>query len=275
MSRWTIDETATLDFDGVVALKATLLGGSINVLASDERPSLLVGEVHGPPLLVSHEAGMLSIAHERMLEGVLGWLRNQRASAVITVTVPRDCPVQLNLVSADAVVTGLAARTSIRSAAGDVTLDGVTGHIDANTASGQIEAQGLDGAVNFTSVSGDLTLAGGSVDRLGARTVSGRIAADVALVGDRSLAVNTVTGEVALRLPESTSAEVELSSAAGRIDTSFPGLQRLDRPVARTVITGTLGTGTGHLTVNTVSGAVTLLSRPDDAITDARPGMED
>jgi hypothetical protein len=275
MPRWTIDETATLDFDGVVALKATLFAGNISVLASTDAPSVLVGEISGPPLTISHEAGMLTITHERPLEGVLGWLRNQQARATVTVTVPHDCPVQLNLLSADAVVAGLSARTSIRSAAGDVTLDGVTGHIDANTVSGQIEAQGLDGAVSFTSVSGDLALAGGLLDRLGARTVSGRVAADVALVGDRSLTVNTVSGEVALRLPESTSAEVHLSSAAGRIDTSFPGLQRYDRAVARNV-SGTLGTGAGRLTVNTVSGSVTLLSRPDDDDpTDDRPGVED
>ncbi|MFC6934472.1 hypothetical protein ACFQHO_31760 [Actinomadura yumaensis] len=35
MSRWTIDEPTTLDFDGVVALKATLISGSVSVLASD------------------------------------------------------------------------------------------------------------------------------------------------------------------------------------------------------------------------------------------------
>ncbi|HEX2316583.1 MAG TPA: DUF4097 family beta strand repeat-containing protein [Thermomonospora sp.] len=273
MSRWTIHEAATLEFDGVVALKATLVAGSVSVLGG-EKPSVLVGEVTGPPLLVSHEAGMLTITQERVWEGVLAWLRDRRIAAAVTVTVPRDCPVHLTLITADAVVTGLAARTSIRSAAGDVTLDGVGGDIDANTVSGRIEAQGLDGSVSFTSVSGDLALAGGALERLGARTVSGRVAADVTLVGDRSLSVNTVSGEVALRLPDSTSAEVNLSSAAGRVETSFPGLERQDRPVARTV-TGTLGTGAGLLTVNTVSGGVTLLSRPDDDPGAARPERED
>ncbi|ACY99210.1 MULTISPECIES: DUF4097 family beta strand repeat-containing protein [Thermomonospora] len=273
MSRWTIDSTATLEFDGVVALKATMIAGNINVLASDEAPSVLVSEVHGPPLLVSHEAGMLTIAHERILEGMLGWLRNQRARATVTVTVPRECPVQLNLVSADAVITGLSARAAIKSATGDVTLDGVKGQIDANTVSGRIEAQGVDGAVNFTSVSGDLTLAGGSLESLGARTVSGRIAADVAPVNGCAMTVSTVSGEVALRLPESTSAKVQLGSAAGRIDTSFPGLQRYDRPVA-TNVSGTLGDGAGQLVVNTISGGITLLSKPDDPAK-AGTGVED
>ncbi|REE98848.1 DUF4097 family beta strand repeat-containing protein [Thermomonospora umbrina] len=275
MSRWTIDEATTLEFDGVVALKATLIAGGISVLAGDA-PSLRVGEVTGPPLEIGHEAGILTIGHERTLERMLGWLRDRKAGAAITVTVPRDCPVQLNLVTADAVVSGLNARTVIRSASGDVTLDGVVGDIDAHTVSGRIEAQGLEGAVGFTSVSGDLALAGGALDRLGAHTVSGRVAVDMTLVGDRDLSINTVSGEVALRLPESTSAQVVLTSAAGRIATSFPGLTRTERPVARNVI-GTLGNGTGHLIVNTVSGGVTLLSRPDDPTdpTDEHLGVED
>ncbi|TNY38481.1 DUF4097 family beta strand repeat-containing protein [Thermomonospora catenispora] len=271
MSHWTIEESATLELDGVVALKATLVGGAINVLAAADRPTVVVEGVAGPPLQVDHEAGMLTIGHTRMLEGVLGWLRNQQARATVTVTVPPDCPVELNTISADAVVTGLSVRTSVRSAAGDVVLDGVGGRVDAGTVSGRIEAQGLNGTVSFTSVAGELTLAGGSIHRLSARTVSGRITADVALVKERTLTANTVSGEVALRLPETTSAEVHLSSATGRIDTAFPRLRQHDRTMARTV-TGTLGTGEGSLTVNTVSGGITLLSRP---VSDEERGLTD
>jgi hypothetical protein len=274
MARWTIEEPTTLDFDGVVALKATLIAGSVSVLASDDRPSVMIGDVEGPPLVVEHEAGMLSVTHERLLEGVLTWLRTHKARAAVTVTVPRDCPLTLNLVSADAVVTGMTARTSIRSAAGDVTLDGVTGDIDASTVSGAIEAQGLDGRIAFTSVSGDLALAGGAIDSLGARTVSGRIAADLDLADGGRIDVNTVSGEVALRIPESAGTRVALNSAAGRIETAFPELGREERTVTRSV-TGKLGDGSAKLTVNTVSGNVALLGRPGDGDTGTTtPRME-
>jgi hypothetical protein len=271
MSRWTIDEPTSLDFDGVVALKATLISGSISVLASDEKPSVHIDGVDGPPLVINHEAGMLSITHERMWEGVLSWLRQQKCDATITVTVPHDCPVTITLVSADGVITGMASRTSIKSAAGTVTLAGVTGDIDANTVSGAIEAQGLDGKVSFTSVSGDLSLAGGSVDALSARTVSGRIAADVDLAATSRVDVNTVSGEVVLRVPAALSAEVPLTSAAGRIDTSFEGLDQQERPVGKS-IAGKLGDGSGRLSVNSVSGRVTLLGRDAPAI--STPEME-
>jgi DUF4097 and DUF4098 domain-containing protein YvlB len=264
MSRWTIDEPTRLEFDGVVALKATLVAGTISILASEEAPSLHVNTVAGQPLLVTHEAGMLNITHENLMwEGVLKWLRSMRCDADVTVTIPRDCPVTLNLITAGAVIAGLSARASIKSGTGGVTLDGVTGKIEANTVSGVIEAQGLDGTVSFTSVSGDLALAGGSVTTLTASTVSGRIAADVELARDSRVRVSTVSGEVALRLPERTSALVTLNAAAGRIDTSFPELQRQERAITRTVA-GKLGDGAGQLTVNTVSGSVTLLSRPQE-----------
>ncbi|WP_395110351.1 DUF4097 family beta strand repeat-containing protein [Actinomadura sp. SCN-SB] len=263
MARWTIEEPTTLDFDGVVALRATLIAGSVSVLASDERPSVMIGDVEGPPLVVEHQAGMLSVTHERLWEGVLTWLRTHKCRAAVTVTVPHDCPLTLTLVSADAVVTGMSARTSIRSAAGDVTLDGVTGDIDANTVSGAIEAQGLDGKVSFTSVSGDLALAGGAVDALTARTVSGKVAADLDFGDGGRVDVNTVSGEVALRIPESAGIQVTLTSAAGRIETSFDELDREERTVTRSVA-GRLGNGAARLTVNTVSGGVALLGRPGD-----------
>ncbi|WP_021596827.1 MULTISPECIES: DUF4097 family beta strand repeat-containing protein [Actinomadura] len=273
MSRWTIDEPTTLDFDGVVALRVTLIAGSVSVLASAERPSIMVGDVEGPPLVVTHEAGMLTVTHEKLWEGVLSWLRTNRVRAAITVTVPHDCPVTLNLVSADAVVTGTTSRTSIKSASGDVTLDGVAGKVDANTVSGDIEAQGLDGRVSFTSVSGDLSLAGASVDHLAARAVSGRIAADLSLGGDGGVDVNTVSGEVALRVPESTNAQITLNSAAGQIDSSFPELSRQERTVSRSA-SGKIGDGSGRITVNTVSGRITLLGRDDDAPEITTPRME-
>src|SRR5262245_5749097 len=129
MARWTIDEPTTLDFDGVVALKATLVAGRLSVLAGD-KPSVHVGSITGRPITVSHEAGMLTIDHE-VWEGMLGWLRNEKSGAEVTVTVPGDCPVRVNLVSADAVISGLTSRTSIKTGSGDITLDGVTGEIDA------------------------------------------------------------------------------------------------------------------------------------------------
>src|ERR1035438_977693 len=205
MTRWTIDAPTTLDFDGVAALRVRIISGSVAVLSTEERPCLDIANLAGQPLLVSHEAGILTVTYEDLTwDGLLGWLRPQRHSAAITITVPKDCPIQLGVVNASAIVSGISAKTSVRSVSGNITLDGVTGTVEAKTVSGDIEAQGIDGRIGFNSVSGDLTLADGTVHHLDAKTVSGRITADIALEHGGGLRVGTVSGPVAIRLPAQT-----------------------------------------------------------------------
>src|SRR4029079_74044 len=102
-------------------------------------------------------------------------------SAAITIRVPRECPTQLGVVSASAVIAGINATTSVKSVSGKITLDGVTGAVDATTLSGDMDAQRLHGEVGCDSVSGDLTMADGAIEKLDAKTVSGRVTADVEL----------------------------------------------------------------------------------------------
>jgi hypothetical protein len=45
MPSWTVDAPERLDFDDVTALNVRLMAGSVAVLASDDRPSLVVTEL--------------------------------------------------------------------------------------------------------------------------------------------------------------------------------------------------------------------------------------
>lgn len=262
MARWTIDEPTKLDFDGVVALKTNIVMGSVSILPTDDTPSMQISEISGHPLQVAHEAGMLTLTQKGGgLDGVLRWLQNTKGHVVVTITVPKECPVSLNLGLAQAMVTGLSSRVSVKSASGGVTLDGVTGTVHASTATGDVECQGVGGSVTLNSVSGDLSLAHCTVDRLNAHSVTGRITADVDLRGDGSAQLNTVSGEVTTRLPAATSARVYLTSLGGRIDSAFEQLTPREGTVPRTVA-GTLGGGAGKLIVHSASGAITLLRRP-------------
>lgn len=261
MTRWTIDSPTALDFDGVVALRVRIVGGSAAVLATADRPRLEVTEISGSPLLVTHEAGILTITYEDLSwDGLLGWLRPHKHVANLTVMVAKDCPTQVGVVNASAIVAGLSAATSLKSVNGDMTLDGVTGSVDANTVSGSVEAQGLDGKVVFHSVSGDLTVVEGRFGRLDARTVSGRVTGDLELGPDGEVRVGTLSGDVAIRLPATTSAKAELRSASGHLHSEFEREFGGLGSGAKT-LSGTLGDGSGHLSVNTMSGNVTILQR--------------
>ena len=151
------------------------------------------------------------------------------------------------MVNASAIVSGISANISAKSVSGDITLDGVTGSVDAKTVSGDLEARGLDGDIAFNSVSGDLTLAGGAVGSLTAKTVSGQVTADIDLRDDGGLRVTTVSGDVAVRVPASASARVDLKSTSGRVRSGFERDERPARP-GPAVLTATLGSGSADLT---------------------------
>ena len=257
MTRWTIDSPTALDFDGVVALRVRIVAGSVAVLATEDRPRLEVAEISGQPLLVTHEAGILTVTYEDLSwDGLLSWLRPQRHFVNLTVMVQKNCPTQVGVVNATAVIAGMSAATSLKSVNGDMTLDGVTGPMDANTVSGNVEAQGVEGSVAFNSVSGDLTLADGRIDRLQAKTVSGGVTADVELGTSGRVRVGTLSGDVAFRLPAETGAKADIRSASGQLHSEFDGLGSEPK-----TLSGTIGDGAGHLSVSTMSGNVTLLQR--------------
>ncbi len=263
MAQWTIEAPTSLDFDDVTGLRVRLIAGSVAVVATNGKPSLNVSSITGDPLTVTHEDGMLTIAHENLTwDGLLKWLRPQRHAATVTITVPRKCPTQVGVVSATAVMSGISARTSVKSVSGEITLDGVTGDVDANTVSGALEAQGINGKLNFNTVSGDLTVADGWLERLDANAVNGDVTADIDLDPMGGMQVTTVSGEVTLRLPAEADARVHLHSVSGEVRSEFAELRYASAPASHRV-SGNLGAGSGNVSVTTMSGRVILLRRAE------------
>jgi hypothetical protein len=262
MSRWTVDAPVSLDFDDVNALQVRLIAGTVAVMATDDRPSVTVSEITGRPLLVGYEGGTLTIAYEALSwERLLDWLKPLHDTAAVTITVPSDCPIQLGVVSASAVVCGLSSGASVKGVSGEITLDGVAGDVQADTVSGALEGRDVDGAVRFKSVSGDLTLADGSLSLLAADNINGQIAADVSLAAAGAMRISTISGDVTLRLPADSDARVRLHSTSGNVSSEFDSLRTSISPASHTV-SGNVGGGSGRVSVNSVSGAVTLLRRP-------------
>jgi Putative adhesin len=295
MTRWTVAAPTALDFDDVTELNVRLIGGTVAVLASDgeqssapdaassaSRASLAVTELSGRPIQVNHENGVLTVSYESLTwDGLLSLLKPRKDSATVTITVPADCPIQLGVLSASAVVAGLHAGAAVRGMSGDITLDRVTGDVSAETMSGEVAGCDLDGQIRFKSMSGGLTLAGGAVDALMVDTLSGQVTADVALSTAGSVRVNTMSGEVTLRLPADSDANVHLHSTSGPVRTEFETLRTVKAPASHTV-SGNVGAGngSGHVSVTTMSGAVTLLrgvavnARKDDPPSAPGKGME-
>lgn len=275
MGQWSVEGPMGLAFDEVTAVKVRLIAGSVAVLATEGTPSLDVQEVKGDPIQVTYEDGVLTISHPNLTwDGLLKWLRPQRHSAAITVRVPKSCATQLGVVSATAVLSGVSGRSSVKSVSGGITLDGLSGDVDANTISGVVEAQGLNGKLNFNTVSGDLTVADGWLERLDANSVSGDVTADIDLDPLGGIHVTTVSSDVTLRLAAEADAAVNLHSMSGDVRSEFESLRRSAMPASHSV-SGSLGGGSGHVSVTTMSGRVMLLRRtPRDTVPESDEQME-
>ncbi|MFJ9051549.1 DUF4097 family beta strand repeat-containing protein [Streptomyces bacillaris] len=282
VSKRTVAEPQKLAFDDpVTALQVRVVGGTVNVVGTDEPGARLeVSAVEGPPLLVTYEDGRLTVAYEDLpWQDLLRWLDpgGRRRSAVVSLTVPAAASVEVGVVGAGAVVSGIEGRTDVRGITGDITLVGLSGAVRGDSVSGSLEAQGVTGDLRFHSVAGDLTVVDGAGASVRADSISGDMVLDVepsAAASDRptDIRLTTVSGEIAIRLPHPADARVEANTASGAVSNAFEDL-RVGGQWGAKKITGTLGAGTGTLKATTVSGSIALLRRPpaEDAAHGAEP----
>ncbi|MGW1838637.1 DUF4097 family beta strand repeat-containing protein [Streptomyces sp. BBFR2] len=276
-------EPSTLEIDEPVrALEIRLCGGAVNVVgAAEEGPARVeIGEITGEPLTVSLDGGTLTIEYDnppwkgpwKKLFTFLqhkGWRDH---GAVVSVTVPAATRVDVSSVGATAIVTGVAGPTRVHTVSGDSTLVGLTGEVRAETVSGRVEAQGVTGGLRFHSVSGDLTVLDGGAATVRADSVSGDMVLDLD-PSDRGADIHltSVSGEVAIRLPEPADTRVEAGTTSGTVSNAFDTL-RVGGGWGAKNISGTLGSGAGRLKATTVSGGLALLRRPVFETAGGHPG---
>ncbi|MEU6760998.1 DUF4097 family beta strand repeat-containing protein [Streptomyces sp. NPDC046853] len=279
MPEWSVAEPQKLTFDAPVStLHVRVVNGTVNVVGTDEVSARLeVSEIDGPPLTVTQSDGTLSVAYDDLpWKGFLKWLdrKGWRRSAVISLAVPAGTRVEVGVVGAGAVVSGVEGHTEVKSVTGDTTLVGLSGPVRAETVSGSFEAQGIAGDLRFHSVSGDLTVFEGAGSSVRAESVSGSMIVDLDPAGTPTdIGLTSVSGEIAIRLPHPTDADVEANTASGAVSNAFEDL-RVSGQWGAKKITGRLGSGSGKLRATTVSGSIALLRRPpteEDAFDGAPP----
>ncbi|MFJ8139831.1 DUF4097 family beta strand repeat-containing protein [Streptomyces sp. NPDC096013] len=266
MSEWSVAEPKKLTFDEPVSdLHVRIVNGTVNVVGTDEGSARLeISEIDGPPLIVTQSDGTLTVAYEDLpWKGFLKWLdrKGWRRSAVVSLAVPASTRVEVGVVGAAAVVSGISGPSVVRGVTGDTTLVSLSGPVRADTVSGNLEAQAVTGDLRFNSVSGDLTVVEGSGSSVRAESVSGSMIVDLDPDGPTDVRLTNVSGEIAIRLPHPADADVEANTASGSISNAFEGL-RVHGQWGAHKITGRLGAGTGKLRATTVSGSIALLRRP-------------
>lgn len=270
--KWLIapGEERVIDIAQATRLKIGLVGGQVDVIAHDE-PGIRI-EVSGvtvKDLRIESDGTQVEIDHPQ-----LGWdnflevFRNFGSGgprAEVSVAVPRSIALNLGVVSAGALISGLTNDARLNTVSGDVIVDTHTGDLTLNSVSGDVQVRSLTGSANANSVSGDVALTG-SVRKATVDTVSGSIWVDAAGAVN-SINLNTVSGNSTIRLEETLPANYVLRSMSGAM--LVDGVDRGNSgPTNFTGSTGELAGSFVDIRTNSVSGDTTVLRQPLTTVAD-------
>jgi hypothetical protein len=215
------------------------------------------------------------------------------AHADFLVRVPKGQRLVVHWGAGDATITNVDGDIRVSVAAATVHAEHTRGQLDLDTGSGGVTVTDAQGEVTLDSGSGSVTvtgvkgeslnidsgsgsLQGGDIDvktlkadvgsggiRLG-RVRAARVSVDAGSGGTElellsvidELTVDAGSGGVTLRLPAALSADVEIETGSGGIESDFPvQTNRLERNYLR----GRIGDGKGRIKIESGSGHVRLL----------------
>ena len=276
--KWLVQpgESRTIDVELVRTLKVGFIGGQIDVIAHDEPGARVeVHSVQGRDLKITIDGDRLEIDHPQLRwDNFIEVFKSMRsnAKADVSVLVPRDVALKFGVVSATALISGLHTDARLSTVSGDVVADGLVGDIELNSVSGELSVRDHTGRINAHTVSGDVTVSG-SIRKLSVDGVSGDVMADISGTPDE-IAINTVSGDSTIRIPEAIGARYRANTVSGRV--------QLDNVVVVGSVgkgyTGTAGTLDGSwvdINANSVSGAVSVLRGARASQEGARQGGEE
>ncbi len=257
--KWLVDGEKVIDFETVRKLKVSLIAGQVNIVGHDEPGARVeVHSVRGKSLKISIDGDTLEIDHPQ-----LSWDNfvevfksfSGRASADVSILVPRDVALKFGVVSANALISGLTEDATISTVNGDIVVDDVHGDLQLNAVNGEIAVRGHYGNISAKTVNGDVT-ATGEIMRFSSDGVSGSVFLDLKNIPD-VVRINTVSGDITTRLEPGVPAQYRISTVSGRLqldDSEITGV--------RGSYSGKYGELDQHwleFKANTVSGNVSVL----------------
>ena len=242
-------------------VKVRLIGGRADVVAHDDLDAVRVevASVRGRDLVVTWSNGVLDVSHPQLRwDSLLNGFRRsfgREDKAEVSIAVPRGVTVHLGTVTADGLVSGVHAASSVKTVSGTILVDGVHGHVDAKTVSGSIDVRDQHGNFTGDTVSGSLTVQAPELQHLRAKSVSGSLAVDLGSSA-ATLGASTVSGDVTVRIPADAGFDLDAKSVSGRV---VAGGEQLPEKPGRSGGRITRGDGAVQLVAKTDSGDVTLL----------------
>jgi hypothetical protein len=195
----------------------------------------------------------------------------------LRVRIPSRGSLTVEVVSAEAKVTGISGAVEVESVSGGVNISGeskrvraqvVSGDLAINGAGGRISAEAVSGSVTIespggevegTTVSGRVTVRGGPFERVTMEAVSGDIEFEGALTPDAEVAISNHSGTVDFALKGVQAGEFDVSTFSGDIRSEFGGSShRTSKYAPGEEYRYTLGGGGPRISIEAFSGRVGL-----------------
>jgi hypothetical protein len=233
--------TYPLDPGGRISVQN--VSGGISLTGENRRDVLVLAFKEGP------DRDLVQVEDESSADRILVralYPQNARCDASIRFEVHVPSGLELNI-------------DSLSNASGDILVRAVRGNLRARTASGNVTVEQAEGTVHATSASGDVSVQGVS-GIVNAQTASGDV--DVELVEQGTgaeMKFSSASGDVTVKAPANLNAEVQMSTASGKLSSDFPlTVEDGERGPGRKAF-GRLGSGSCLLKISTASGNVNLV----------------
>jgi DUF4097 and DUF4098 domain-containing protein YvlB len=261
----TVDETRPAKSNGTVEVH--LFSGEVRVTGWTQNFVHVKGAIDSDCKLEITPAGdrtEISVSCHGPPEGELeiqvpqtGTIEVQTMSAPVSVSNVSGA-VRVHSVNGDIEVRGGApSEVEARSTSGSIVVHANAAWTRAHTVSGEVDVEGAHGRASLHAVSGECRLQGGDFSEVSMQSVSGDIAFDGALPGQASFEGQSHSGEVRVRVPASTNADVELRTYDGDLSIEVGGTKK----TGERSLEARLGTGGAKLRAHSFSGDVHVTSK--------------
>ena len=185
----------------------------------------------------------------------LSWVKNARVE--YQIWIPKTCTVELESVSGSIQMADHLNRVYAKTVNGSIKLNNIMGNVELKTVSGNISAAKISGEIRAGSVSGSLIFRDckGSFPDL--HSTSGSIVAELAAIDEDAsdMSLNTVSGDINLKLPGDASFGLDIKTVSGEISTKF---KVLVESVKKNQLQGEVGVGGINIELRTISGDISL-----------------
>lgn len=239
-ARDTIDRQMEADPAGEISISVT--NGTVKVIGWDEAKVKIQGSRTG-------EAGEFSVNKSEnsiYIEDSAYDHDGPAAESDLTVHVPRNSTVDVEIIS------------------GNVTVSGIKGEIEAAAVSGDVNVEADSGRISLESVSGDVTVHNlGALTRGSFNSVSGDVVLDGALADGAEVDLESVSGSITLSIHGEVNARIDVETGPGgdiKNGLSAEESSR-ERYSGAESLSLRLGNGSANVNASVVTGTVTLESK--------------